>query len=95
MHAVFGLWTMDPGQRARQDQDLHERIVPTVKAAPGFVRGTWSREVAGDRSTTFIVFEDEPSARTFIDAVRANVPNQAASGVRNDEMVLVELVAEA
>jgi hypothetical protein len=33
---------MDPDQRKRQEQDLREKILPTVKNAPGFVHGTWS-----------------------------------------------------
>jgi hypothetical protein len=65
-----------------------------VSASPGFVRGTWSREIDGTRGASFIVFEDEPSAREFIDAVRANAPRQQAAGVTNDEFLLVELVAD-
>jgi hypothetical protein len=95
MHAVMGIWTMDPQQRERQNEDLQEKIVPTVKSAPGFVRGTWWREVAGERSASFIVFKDEPSARSFIDAVRGNSPQQSQAGVRNDQLVLVGLIAEA
>jgi hypothetical protein len=89
------MWTMDEQMRASQDQELRERIVPSVSRSPGFVRGTWSREVAGDRSTSFIVFDDESSAREFMTAVRANAPRQRAAGVANDELLLVELVAEA
>jgi hypothetical protein len=41
------------------------------------------------------VFDDEASAREFMDAVRANKPHQSAAGVTNEELLLVELVAEA
>jgi hypothetical protein len=95
MHAVLGLWTMDPAMQHRQEQELRERIVPSVSNAPGFVRGAWAREVGGDRSVSFIVFHDERSARDFMQAVRANAGPQKTAGVANDELILVELNAEA
>jgi hypothetical protein len=94
MHAVIGLWTMDPAQQGRQERELRERIVPTVKNARGFVRGAWSREVDGDRGVSFIAFDDESAARGFMDTVRANATRQTAAGVTNHELLLVELVAE-
>ena len=95
MYAVAGLWTMDPEQRERQDAILHERIVPMVAAQPGFVRGAWSRETDGDRHVSFITFDTEQAASDFVATVRANAPAQASAGVANDELVVVELVAEA
>jgi hypothetical protein len=86
---------MDPRKQPSQEQELRERIVPSVRASRGFVRGAWSREIGGDRSTSFIVFDDEASAREFMYAVRANTPRQSAAGVTNEELLLVELVAEA
>ncbi len=95
MHAVLGLWTMDPAFQDRQEQELRERIVPSVSNAPGFVRGAWAREVGGERSVSFIVFDEERSARGFMNTVRANAGRQRTAGVTNDELVLVELDAEA
>jgi hypothetical protein len=95
MHGVLGLWTMDPAKQDTQDQKLRERIVPSVSKAPGFVRGAWGREADGDRSVSFIVFDDERSARKFIHAVRENAGLQKTAGVANDELILVELNAEA
>jgi hypothetical protein len=95
MHGVLGLWTMDPAMRERQQQELRERIVPGVSNAPGFIRGAWAREVDGDRSVSFIVFEDERLARDFMSSVRANATRQGEAGVTNDELVLVELDVEA
>lgn len=95
MFAVLGLWTMDPAMRDRQQHALRERIVPSASGAPGFVRGAWAREVDGDRSVSFIVFDDESSARDFMRAVRDNAGPQKTAGVANDELVLVELDAEA
>jgi len=94
MYAVIGLWTMDPALQDRQERELRERIVPRVAKAPGFVRGEWAREVDGHRSTSVIAFDDKFSAREFINAVRANAEPQRTAGVGNDELLLVELVAE-
>jgi hypothetical protein len=95
MHGVLGLWTMDFARRDSQEHELRERIVPRVSNAPGFVRGAWAREVGGNRSVSFIVFDDESSARDFMRAVRDNAGPQKTAGVANDELVLVELDAEA
>jgi hypothetical protein len=95
MYAVVGLWTMDPAMQARQEQELRERIVPSVANAPGFVRGAWSREIDGDRTLTFITFDGESAARDFMNMVSANAPRQRAAGVTNDDMFLVEVIAEA
>lgn len=94
MYAVIGMWTIDPEKQEVQEHELRARIVPSVAASPGFVRGTWSREIDGPRGTSFIAFEDKPAAREFVNAVRANAPRQQAAGVTNDEFLLVELVAE-
>lgn len=83
MYAVVGMWTMDPERQDAQEEELRERIVPSVSATPGFVRGTWSREIDGTRGTSLIVFDNEPSARDFIDSVRANAPRQRTAGVIN------------
>jgi hypothetical protein len=95
MYAVVGMWTMDPERQDAQEEELRERIVPSVSATPGFVRGTWSREIDGTRGTSLIVFDNEPSARDFIHSVRANAPRQRTAGVINDEFLLVELLADA
>jgi hypothetical protein len=86
---------MDPKRQDLQEQELRDRIVPSVAATPGFVRGAWSREIGGSRGASFIVFENEHPARDFIDSVRANAPRQQTAGVTNDEFVLVELIADA
>jgi hypothetical protein len=44
---------------------------------------------------SFIVFDGERSARDFIRAVRENAGPQKTAGVANNELILVELNAEA
>jgi peroxiredoxin len=95
VYAVIGLWTMDPAMQDLQDQELNDRIVTSVANTRGFVRGAWAREVDGDRSVSFIEFDDESAARDFVNTVHANAPRQRAAGVSTDELLLVELVAES
>jgi hypothetical protein len=85
---------MDPATQDRQERELRERIVPSVANARGFVRGAWAQEVDGHRSVSFIAFDDESAARDFMDTVRANSGRQRAAGVTNDELLLIEVVAE-
>jgi hypothetical protein len=40
MYAVIGMWTIDPEKQEVQEHELRARIVPSVAASPGFVRGT-------------------------------------------------------
>lgn len=95
MYAVVGIWTMDPAQRQRQDAILRERIVPGVARSEGFIRGVWSREVEGDRHTSFITFADEQSARSFAEVVRSNAVAQSEAGVSNDDLFVVEVIEQA
>ena len=95
MHAVAGRWTLDPAQAERRGEAL-TGIVAGVQQLPGFVRGFWSRDVT-DPSTshTWIVFETREQAEKFRLSVQQNAPAQRESGVARDDLVLLEVVAEA
>ncbi len=95
MYAVAGRWTLAPSMSDRQDDALHG-IVAGVRQLPGFVRGSWSRDV-DDPSVdlTYIVFQTLAQAEAFRHAVEQNAPAQQASGVGRDELALVEIVVDA
>jgi quinol monooxygenase YgiN len=94
MFAVSGMWKMDPSMRAQQEQMLPQ-LVEGVKKNPGFVRGFWANDLdEPDQSVTFIVFETLDQARGFRDAVLANAPAQADSGVERGGLRIVEVRAE-
>lgn len=92
MHAVVGVWEMDPELRELQDEGL-TRIVAGVAELPGLVKGYWSDSSQPNRSHTFIVFEDLESAESFAADVRSNLENQTRAGVRNVSLDLVTVRA--
>jgi hypothetical protein len=95
MFAVVGKWKMDPSQTADQDTVLHERIVPTVKASPGFISGHWTRTPDAVDAVTMILFEDEASAEAFRQVVASDPENRAEHGVAGDFLIVTEVLASA
>ncbi len=92
MYAVVGVWEMDPAMRQAQTAAL-QRIVPGVAQLPGVVNGYWSDFADPGQSHTFIVFETRETAESFAAQVLGNTKNQAASGVRNISLDLLEIQA--
>lgn len=95
MYAVAGRWILDPS-KASQQADALTGIVAGVRQLPGFVRGFWSRDVVDSSANlTWIVFDTREQAESFRRSVDQNVPAQQESGVARNDLVLVEVVAEA
>ena len=95
MFAVIGRWSLDAEQAGKQRQVLIERIVPGVKQAHGFISGYWSEPTEQGEAHTFIVFQQREQAESFAERVRQNAPNREARGVRDNELVVAELMAHA
>jgi hypothetical protein len=70
---------------------LDERIVPTVKGAPGFVAGYWTRS-EDDRGLSMVVVESEENARGLADMIRQAPPDD---GVTLESIDVREVVAHA
>jgi hypothetical protein len=93
--AVAGTWTMDADMRERQAEML-PALVAGVRQNDGFVRGFWTEDVDDSAvSLTFIVFETLEQARAFREAVLANAPAQAESGVDRAGLRVVKVTADA
>ena len=71
MYAVVVDVTISDRQTA--EQALHERVVPQVSQAPGFVAGFWLEPIDG-KGHSIAVFESEEIARRMAEQVGANVP---------------------
>jgi hypothetical protein len=95
MYAVVGSWTMDAGRTAEQRLVLHERIVPSARQVPGFVSGYWTSAAESGRSYSFILFDSEEAARGFKKSVEGNTENQVRVGIGRNELMVVEIVAQA
>jgi hypothetical protein len=86
---------MDSGMREQQAAML-PALVAGVSQNLGFVRGFWSEDVDDPTvSVTFTVFETRDQADAFREAVMANAPAQAESGVSRDELRIVRVTADA
>ncbi len=95
MFAVIGRWRLDPEHAEEQREALTQRIVPGVAQAKGFVAGHWSEPATTGEAHSFIVFEERDAAEAFAERVRRNRPNPEDRGVRDDDLVVVELMAHA
>src|SRR5437016_994038 len=95
MYAVVGIWTMDEARRGDQLAILTERIVPGVKASPGFVAGYWMADPASGKSHSTVVFVNEECARAFKATVEQGAQDAARSGVTNDTLIVASVAASA
>jgi len=93
--AVAGTWTIDAEMRERQ-VDALPALIAGVRQNEGFVRGFWTDDVDEPGvSLTFIVFETLDQARAFREAVFANAPAQAESGVVRAGLRVVKVTGDA
>ena len=86
MYAVFSRVTINEPEPALQE--LHEKVVPRVSAAPGLVAGYWMRPEA-NQGRALVVFESEDAARAAAEMARANVPEF----VTVDTVEVLEVIA--
>ena len=61
MHAVQVRVTINDYEAATRF--LHERIVPAISQAPGFVTGHWTQFEGGNKGASMMIFESEDAAR--------------------------------
>ena len=89
MYAVLVKVRIDPARHADALSGLHENVVPRVKNAPGFVRGTWF----GDQETGhgLMLFQTEEQARRMATTVVSS-PNDP---VQIEHVHVSEVSAEA
>lgn len=63
MYGVVGEVWIDQARHDEAEQMLHDTIVPSVKAQPGFVAAYWFRSNDGRTGKSFVVYESEEAAR--------------------------------
>ncbi len=89
MYAVFARVRIDPGRYDEALKSLHENIVPQVKGAPGFVRGTWFGDTEAGHGLT--VFESEEQAQRVAGMI-TSAPDDPA---QVEDVKVYEVKAEA
>lgn len=88
MHAVTV--TVSISDRAQAEAGLHERVVPMVSRAPGFVAGYWLAPIDG-KGASIAVFESEEAAREMA----SNVDAAPGGPVTIEDVSVREVVAHA
>jgi quinol monooxygenase YgiN len=63
MYGMVGEVWIDQARRDEAERMLHDMIIPSVKAEPGFVAAYWFRSIDGRTGKSFVVFESEEAAR--------------------------------
>ena len=89
MHAVFVRVRIDPARYDEAISNLRENVLPQVKGAPGFVRGTWFGDSANGHSV--VAFETEEQAQQMA----GMVPKLAADWVQVEDVKVYEVTADA
>ncbi len=79
MYAIIGEWPVE----ARLDADQLGHIAANVGQQPGFVRGYWGQDPdSATAAHAVVILEDEASARTMADGIKAAIPSALLHVVR-------------
>ncbi len=89
MYAVFTVVQIDPGRNSAAVQMLKDQLIPQVKQAPGFVRGTWFGD--DDSGHGVVVFETREQAEQATQPIESIV----LDGVRVVKSDVYRIDAEA
>lgn len=87
MYAVVATVTINDREAA--ESHLHERTVPGVSQAPGFVAGYWTRK--DDTGLAMVVFESEEAAN----GMSERMPSMVADAVTLENVEVREVLAHA
>jgi hypothetical protein len=93
MHAVVVEVDTSGAQRDEALKGLRERVVPTVKEAPGFEQGVWLAPDDASRGMGVMVFDNEEHARAAADQLGSGEPTLA--GVTVQRVTVREVGATA
>jgi quinol monooxygenase YgiN len=88
MHAVVFQVDMKEGRDDDTRPEL-EQLIGSVKAVPGFVRGTWTTD--GSKGVSMVIMESEEAALEM--AANASIPPEASVVFRCADVL--EVVGEA
>ena len=89
MHAVLARVNISDTEAATRF--LHERIVPGISQAPGFVTGHWTQWDEGSNGAAMMIFESEDAARQAKEMIQPPPDGSAAL----ESVYVAEVVASA
>jgi hypothetical protein len=94
MHAMTGLFTMDPAHKTQLIEGL-PNLIDQVRETPGYVVGFWTWDHATNVSSILVVYEREEQARAMEAFVRTNDEKKAFPGTRLERASTSEIVGAA
>jgi hypothetical protein len=80
VYAQFTEVEFGPGRHDAATQMLNEVLIPRIKEAPGFVRGTWFADDGSGRGV--IIFQTEGQARQGMEAL-ASIPMEGVTVIHS------------
>lgn len=93
MYAVVVQVDLDTSRQDEGVQTLESFVVPTVKAMPGFVSGTWMRSLDGSEGRSLLVFESREAAEAAAARIAEGPPAGAPVTFRSADVG--EVLAQA
>ena len=94
MHAMTGLFSMDPAYKTQLIEGLPD-VITMVREMPGYVVGFWTWDHATNVSSILVVFEREEQARGLEAFVKSNDEKKAFPGTRLERGSTSEIVGAA
>lgn len=91
MYAVFVVSEIDPKRLDEADTMLRGTLAPKIKAAPGFVSGTWARAAGGGEARSMVLFETEEAAKATFEAVASGMPADGPVTIKTSSILEVSL----
>ncbi len=90
MHAAIVRANIPAGINEARLENLKKNVVPMISAAPGFVAGYWC-DAVDDKGLSFVVFEDEASAKAAAPPVGADM----GEGITIESVEIREVLGNA
>ena len=94
MHAMTGLFSMDPAHKTQLIEGL-PNLINQVRETPGYVVGFWTWDHATNFSTVLVVFERQEQARELEKFIRDNDEKKTFPGTRVERVGVAEIVGAA
>jgi hypothetical protein len=94
MHAMTGLFSMDPAHKTQLIEGL-PNLINMIREMPGYVVGFWTWDHATNVSSVLVIFEREEQARGLEGFVKSNDEKKAFPGTRLERASTSEIVGAA
>jgi hypothetical protein len=92
-HAIVVRVTFKPGLVDASTEILHNQVVPSAKATPGFIAGYWLHDEGREHGTSVELFDTRANAQASLDQRNIEMPDEAPLTI--DSVEVMEIAASA